>query len=150
QCTVRIPGSKPANSASIASAVASGDALPLAAAFGATRFLSVQSSINSILASPSPDGRRLLPPPSHDHTLSRRRHARGGIHQRQESRMDAEGDGQARPKKRALCLAGGGPAAGFHIGALAAFEACGLTFDVWSLSCIGAWVGIYYNQVQPK
>ena len=61
--------------------------------------------------------------------------------------MVAEVDGQPRPKKRALCLAGGGPAAGFHIGALAALEAFGLSFDVWSLSCIGAWVGIYYNQL---
>ena len=58
-----------------------------------------------------------------------------------------------RKKKRAIALAGGGPVAGFHIGALAALEECGVTFDVWSLSCIGAWVGIYYNQLddtEPK
>src|SRR5262245_32728610 len=47
--------------------------------------------------------------------------------------------------KRALCLAGGGPAAGLHIGALDAFAEAGFEFDVWSLSCIGAWVGVVYN-----
>jgi len=52
-----------------------------------------------------------------------------------------------RPKKRAIALAGGGPAAGFHIGALSALEHQGVQFDVWSLSCIGAWVGVYYNQL---
>src|SRR5438309_4968276 len=52
-----------------------------------------------------------------------------------------------RQKKRAIALAGGGPAAGFHIGALGALEALGITFDVWSLSCIGAWVGTYYNHL---
>lgn len=52
-----------------------------------------------------------------------------------------------RPKKRAIALAGGGPVAGFHIGALSALEAARVRFDVWSLSCIGAWVGIYYNQL---
>lgn len=50
-----------------------------------------------------------------------------------------------RKKKRAIALAGGGPAAGFHIGALSALEEHGITFDIWSLSCIGAWVGVYYN-----
>src|SRR3954453_21458180 len=59
---------------------------------------------------------------------------------------------QSRPrrKKRAIALAGGGPAAGFHIGALQALEAHGITFDVWSLSCIGAWVGTYYNQLPDE
>lgn len=52
-----------------------------------------------------------------------------------------------RKKKRAIALAGGGPAAGFHIGALSALEQYGVTFDVWSLSCIGGWVGVYYNQL---
>jgi len=55
-----------------------------------------------------------------------------------------------RPPRRAICLAGGGPAAGLHIGALRALEQNGITFnnegDVWALSCIGAWVGIIYNQ----
>jgi predicted acylesterase/phospholipase RssA len=54
------------------------------------------------------------------------------------------------PKKRAICLAGGGPAAGLHIGALKGLQEEGITFDhdgdVWALSCIGAWVGIVYNQ----
>lgn len=48
-------------------------------------------------------------------------------------------------KKRAITLAGGGPAAGLHIGALAALEEAGIEFDVFALSCIGAWVGIVYN-----
>jgi predicted acylesterase/phospholipase RssA len=52
---------------------------------------------------------------------------------------------QTRPKQRAIALAGGGPAAGLHIGALAALEEAGIEFDVFSLSCVGAWVGIVYN-----
>ncbi len=52
-----------------------------------------------------------------------------------------------RPKKRAIALAGGGPAAGFHIGALKALEESQIGFQVWSLSCIGAWVGVYYHQL---
>lgn len=47
---------------------------------------------------------------------------------------------------RAITLGGGGPAAGLHIGVLEALANAGITFDVWSLSCIGAWVGIVYNQ----
>lgn len=54
---------------------------------------------------------------------------------------------EQRPKKRAIALAGGGPTVGFHIGALEALEEYDVKFDVWSLSCIGAWVGIYYNQL---
>ncbi len=50
-----------------------------------------------------------------------------------------------RNKKRAIALAGGGPAAGLHIGALAALQEAGIEFDVFALSCIGAWVGIVYN-----
>jgi predicted acylesterase/phospholipase RssA len=48
--------------------------------------------------------------------------------------------------KRAITLGGGGPAAGLHIGVLESLAAAGITFDVWALSCIGAWVGIVYNQ----
>lgn len=49
--------------------------------------------------------------------------------------------------KRAITLGGGGPAAGLHIGILEALQSHPeITFDVWSLSCIGAWVGIVYNQ----
>jgi predicted acylesterase/phospholipase RssA len=48
--------------------------------------------------------------------------------------------------KRAITLGGGGPAAGLHIGVLEALATAGIKFDVWSLSCIGAWVGIVYNQ----
>ena len=52
--------------------------------------------------------------------------------------------------KRAIALAGGGPAAALHIGALECLNKHGIKFDsrddIWALSCIGAWVGIYYNQ----
>ena len=48
--------------------------------------------------------------------------------------------------KRAITLGGGGPAAGLHIGVLESLAAKDIKFDVWSLSCIGAWVGIVYNQ----
>lgn len=48
--------------------------------------------------------------------------------------------------KRAITLGGGGPAAGLHIGALKALDRAGIKFDVWALSCIGAWVGVIYNQ----
>ena len=51
--------------------------------------------------------------------------------------------------KRAITLGGGGPAAGLHIGVLEALQSHPeITFDVWSLSCIGAWVGIVYNQFE--
>ncbi|MGB0507757.1 MAG: patatin-like phospholipase family protein [Pikeienuella sp.] len=46
--------------------------------------------------------------------------------------------------KRAITLGGGGPAAGLHLGALKAFEEFDIEFDVWSLSCIGVWVGGQY------
>lgn len=52
-------------------------------------------------------------------------------------------------KKRAIALAGGGPAAGLHIGVLKALEDAGIDFDIYSLSCIGAWVGIVYNTRTP-
>ena len=56
--------------------------------------------------------------------------------------------------KRAIALGGGGPAAGLHIGVLQHLAEAGITFDVWALSCIGAWVGLVYNQFdkgsQPK
>lgn len=52
--------------------------------------------------------------------------------------------------KRAITLAGGGPAAGLHIGVLERLREAGIKFDsrddVWALSCIGAWVGLVYNQ----
>jgi predicted acylesterase/phospholipase RssA len=57
--------------------------------------------------------------------------------------------------KRALCLGGGGPALGLHIGALKALENCdNVDFRneraVWALSCIGAWVGVVYNQIKKE
>ncbi|WP_082637909.1 patatin-like phospholipase family protein [Bradyrhizobium retamae] len=53
--------------------------------------------------------------------------------------------------KRAITLGGGGPAAGLHIGVLEALEAHPeIEFEVWSLSCIGAWVGVVYNQFGDK
>ena len=48
--------------------------------------------------------------------------------------------------KRAIALAGGGPAAGLHIGVLKGLRDAKVEFDVWALSCIGAWVGVVYNQ----
>ncbi len=59
---------------------------------------------------------------------------------------DSPGNGKKRPKKRAIALGGGGPVAGFLIGALEVLEQRAIHFDVWSLSCIGAWVGLHYNQ----
>jgi len=60
--------------------------------------------------------------------------------------------GGKRTPKRAICLAGGGPAAGLHIGVLQGLKENGIDFDnrdsVWALSCIGAWVGIVYNQAK--
>lgn len=50
-----------------------------------------------------------------------------------------------KKKQRAIALAGGGPAAGLHIGVLAALEEAKIRFEVFSLSCVGAWVGIVYN-----
>lgn len=51
-----------------------------------------------------------------------------------------------KPIKRAVTLAGGGPAAGLHIGVLQRLHEEKVKFDVWALSCIGAWVGLVYNQ----
>jgi predicted acylesterase/phospholipase RssA len=56
--------------------------------------------------------------------------------------------------KRAITLGGGGPAAGLHIGVLKALADNDIKFDeksdVWALSCIGAWVGIVYNQFSEE
>jgi len=52
-------------------------------------------------------------------------------------------------KKRALALGGGGPAVGLSIGALNALKEAGITFDVWTCACIGAWLGVVYNQAEP-
>ncbi len=51
-----------------------------------------------------------------------------------------------RPVKRAIALAGGGPAVGISLGALKALRRANITFDVWSCSCVGSWVGVFYNQ----
>lgn len=52
--------------------------------------------------------------------------------------------------KRAIVLAGGGPAVGLSLGALKRLEKEeNITFDVWSCACIGAWVGILWNQAEP-
>ena len=49
-------------------------------------------------------------------------------------------------KKRALTIAGGGPAAGIGLGVLKALgEFPEISFDVWSLSCVGAWLGCLYH-----
>ena len=61
--------------------------------------------------------------------------------------LDGGGPAEKPKMKRAITLGGGGPAAGLHIGILEALEAHPeIEFQVWSLSCIGAWVGIVYNQ----
>jgi predicted acylesterase/phospholipase RssA len=52
--------------------------------------------------------------------------------------------------RRAITLGGGGPAAGLHIGVLDALAAADKKFDIWALSCIGAWVGIVYNQFDKQ
>jgi len=51
--------------------------------------------------------------------------------------------------KRAITLGGGGPAAGLHLGVLDVLTP-EIEFDVWALSCIGAWVGVIYNQCEGK
>ena len=52
--------------------------------------------------------------------------------------------------KRAICLAGGGPAVGLSLGTLKRLsEEADMKFDVWSLACIGAWLGIVWNQADP-
>src|SRR6476660_3726289 len=54
--------------------------------------------------------------------------------------------------KRAICLGGGGPAVGLHIGALEGLKKRNIDFgnrsSVWALSCIGAWAGVIYNQAK--
>lgn len=51
--------------------------------------------------------------------------------------------------KRAIALAGGGPAVGLSLGALKRLhEEEDIRFDVWTLSCIGAWLGIAWNQAE--
>ncbi len=52
--------------------------------------------------------------------------------------------------KRAIALAGGGPAVGLSLGALKRLhQEPDIRFDVWTLSCIGAWLGIVWNQAAP-
>ena len=52
--------------------------------------------------------------------------------------------------KRAIALAGGGPAVGLSLGALKRLhQEPDIKFDVWTLSCIGAWLGIVWNQADP-
>jgi predicted acylesterase/phospholipase RssA len=51
--------------------------------------------------------------------------------------------------KRAIALGGGGPAVGLGLGALKRLQEADLAFEVWSLSCIGAWLGCTYHAA-PK
>jgi predicted acylesterase/phospholipase RssA len=78
--------------------------------------------------------------------------AKVGSKQKVAARPAQRGGHQGR-LKRVICLAGGGPAAGLHIGLLEGLAGKGITFhephNVWALSCIGAWVGIIYNQATP-
>lgn len=47
--------------------------------------------------------------------------------------------------KRAIALGGGGPTVGLALGVLKRLsESPEITFDVWSLSCIGSWLGSVY------
>ena len=71
-------------------------------------------------------------------------YAAGTAADKGERRMVAE-----RPIKRAIALAGGGPAVGLSIGALKSLKRAGITFDVWTCACIGAWLGVVYNQAEP-
>jgi len=49
-------------------------------------------------------------------------------------------------RKRALTVAGGGPAVGISVGFLKALqEFPEIKFDVWSLSCVGAWLSCIYH-----
>src|SRR6476620_7292375 len=53
--------------------------------------------------------------------------------------------GSRKPRKRALVLSGGGPAVGVSIGFLKALQdRPEISFDVWSMSCVGAWAGALY------
>jgi len=62
----------------------------------------------------------------------------------------AEGPVESKTRiRRAIALGGGGPAVGLGLGALKRLEEAGLTFDVWSMSCIGAWLGCVYHAA-PK
>ncbi|MEI6559341.1 MAG: patatin-like phospholipase family protein [Rhodospirillaceae bacterium] len=54
-----------------------------------------------------------------------------------------------RPIKRAIALAGGGPTVGLSIGSLKSLRRAGIEFEVWSCACIGAWLGVVYNQADP-
>lgn len=49
-------------------------------------------------------------------------------------------------------MAGGGPVGGWHIGVLRAMAEHDMLDDikVWSLSCIGAWIGILYNTFEGE
>jgi len=48
--------------------------------------------------------------------------------------------------KRAITLAGGGPAAGLSVGALERLqEDARIRFDVWSSACVGAWTMVAYH-----
>jgi hypothetical protein len=71
---------------------------------------------------------------------------------RGDARMERAGHG-AEGLKCAICLGGGGPALGLHIGALEGMRDHNIDFrqrrSVWALSCIGAWVEILYNQAEP-
>ena len=52
--------------------------------------------------------------------------------------------------KRAIVLAGGDPAVGLSLGALRRLhEESNIRFDGWFCACIGAWVGLLWNQAKP-
>ena len=74
----------------------------------------------------------------------------GHFGSRAEADVTVGSEVERRSKKRALTFAGGGPAVGIGLGVLQALqEYPEITFDVWSLSCVGAWLGCLYH-VSPK
>jgi len=62
-----------------------------------------------------------------------------------------KGGGKAKTRsKRAITLAGGGPAAGLSVGALQRLHGePDINFDVWSSACVGAWTMIAYHTARP-
>jgi predicted acylesterase/phospholipase RssA len=88
----------------------------------------------------------LMANPNHKSASSQKTQATSPSGAQAQTQSGKNGGTEKHRPKRAITLGGGGPAAGLHIGVLGALEKLGIEFDVWALSCIGAWVGIVYNQ----
>ncbi|HYL32975.1 MAG TPA: patatin-like phospholipase family protein [Stellaceae bacterium] len=77
---------------------------------------------------------------------TRARRAAATPHRQTTAPHPSVSNGAVAKKKRALTLAGGGPAVGIGLGVLKALgESPEIKFDVWSLSCVGAWLGCLYH-----